>query len=175
MKPILIDYLLSLLICLLISVGIYVCNLWHDRQIIETINNNYTPSYSIEESKNTGKYLGKYKLDTLHSEIYKDKCVPDSVFWFEKTAKDYYKFTKALYEINIADSLFKDTLLCLPIHNEPGYSSYWIDKEKHDTVCTCDNFPSYLVAGIKRYPDSLLVVLLKDEPIYIGKICLIRE
>lgn len=161
---------------MLILGGIFLTDGWNNHCSKQEVSHFWHTSKSIEESKSLGKYFGKYVYDSLLSES-KRKDTIDKELWFEKVAYDYYKLGENGEVINFADSVFKDTVFCLPAHlthvfESEGCSLTWIDKHKGDTIFF--SYPGY-INTLKHYPDTLLIIAKKDEPVYKGKICIVKE
>jgi hypothetical protein len=178
MKPILADYLISLVICLLIFAGGFGYDYWDSHwhhPYNETINSYYHLSENIAESKKSGKYLGKYVYDSLHSEndvSYK----ADSELWLEKLSYRYYKETCDTCRSFVADSVFKDTILCdgehfLKVLGDINCSLMILNKQNGDTLYSS----TYYMYRLKHYPDTLLIIAKKNGPVYKGKICMVKE
>src|ERR1039457_6653834 len=114
MKPIVKDYLISLLITVLICVIIIGIDNYpgHSftlpRNRIQYLINS---GKNIANSKEANLFAGEYKLNIGLSRIDSSRMIPDSILWVEKYSLRYYKENEKSETFHLADSVKDNYIL----------------------------------------------------------------
>ena len=188
MRPVTKDYLISLPITLIICIIAWVIISFPTRRYFNSIYSLTDVSDGLTESKNQNRFVAEYQLNSALSKIDSLRTIPDTTLWVEKNSLGYYRDNDTSNipgsRIHISDTIQDDFIIHLDkmIDDKTGgyttidsykyYCALWKDKHTKDILGkSCSNWIHF----IDRCPDSLLVTTKRDEFVYKGEICLIKE